>query len=112
MEWTREENEAVLELMAMTPEELKLVPHDKVRWVCICKGCKRTTGVMDFGIDPMFGWLNGRKVHWIDPSVTCFLCAKHWKLFSRLKKLYPIPHIERRLYDVTKTFIIRPDSGK
>jgi hypothetical protein len=74
-----EEQQAIDELMAMSEKELEQVEHNKVKWVCCCKGCSRITHIKDYGIYPLFRW----RKKWIDLSKIIFYCGKHYPIFRR-----------------------------
>lgn len=91
----------VVDIKSLPREELKVVPHDVVKWFCQCKGCSNGTSVWDFGISPQFfhprkdtGWCNLTTQYW--------MCGKHHKIIKKLLKNYTLEHIERRMLDSKK----------
>jgi hypothetical protein len=99
------EEEAIQEMMAMSDEELLLVPHTVVKWICQAKGCNRHTKAKDYGIAPTYfhAKMKGR---WQDLSNTFFLCGKHWKLYQRLIKRFDISAVQHKIFDYKKRNII------
>lgn len=98
-----EEEEAIAQLKGMSLGQLELVPYEKVKWMCCCKGCNRYTGARSFGLPDLF-W---HKRHgWFDPNMTILFCAVHWKFWKRLLKNYTEDHARRKLVDYGKERII------
>ncbi len=100
-----EEENAIKEMMAMSNEELLLVPHTIVKWICQAKGCIRHTKAKDYGIAPVYFHprLKGR---WHDTTKYYYLCAKHYKLENRLAKRFGIRPTQNKILDYNKQNII------
>lgn len=100
-----EDQEAVKELLNMTPAELDLVQYTPVYWICGCKNCNRKTQTRDYGIAPLY---YHKRIKWFNTTETFFLCAKHWKIYNHLqKKGYELWRVQRRLLDLEKNRINR-----
>ena len=87
-----EQEEAIKELLAMSPNELAKVDHDGIRWTCCVEGCERYTYVRDYGVAPYYYWR--KKFQKFDNHR--FYCGKHWQYFKRVpnKLVYKYqPHI-------------------
>lgn len=83
----KEEQTARAELMSMSKEQLALVDHDVLRWVCQGVDCAGYTKIKDYGISPWYwtrwGWLN-LEHHYLH-------CARCWKAE---KRGVDVPHKE------------------
>lgn len=73
-----EETAAIMELQAMSKDELLKVDHDTVKWHCCIEGCDRFTRLLDFGISPIF-YFRGR---WLNIYQRIWICGKHYKLLK------------------------------
>lgn len=97
------EAEAILELKSMTQEELDLVQFDEVKWICAGKNCNRGTNVRDYGIGPTY---YHKRMKWVDITKEWIACAKHWKIYKRLIKKFPIEKVHEKIFDHSKNKII------
>lgn len=108
---SKEEQEAIAELFAMTPEQIKLVPHEVRKLICSGKNCNRFTRVLDFGLGTIYWHKHlhnptAGKHHWFDTRCHAYQCARHYKIFKRLSGKYSREHIDRKFFDYNKQFII------
>lgn len=101
-----EEKEAIKEMMAMSDEEIIMVPFETVKWICQAKGCNRHTKVRDYGISPTY-FHPKMKGRWRNVLECYFLCAKHWKLHERLLKGFSWERIRDKILDLEKQNIIK-----
>lgn len=101
-----EEKRAIAELMEMSHEELLLVDHEKLKWICSGKGCCRSTKIFDFGIWPII-YHHRMKPKWMDMNKWYFMCAKHYKLFKRLAKNFPEEKVRDKILDFNKKRVIK-----
>lgn len=95
-----EELKAIAELKAMSFEELQLVDHEKLKWICSGKGCCRSTKVYDFGIIEIYH--PKMKPQWMNRHLYYFLCPKHNKMYKRLIKNYPVEKVRDKLCNFDK----------
>lgn len=68
----------VTDIQSLSPDELKLVPFDKKKWICGVVGCGKHTTIKDYGIPPQYNWRGA----WIDITTEVFLCANHFKQYK------------------------------
>lgn len=102
------EAEAIETLKAMTDEELLLVDHSVVKWVCQGKKCCRGTKIRDYGIAPLF--FHPRKsIRWFDINKYYWMCEKHFKMYKRLVKNFPKEAVERKIFDPTKPKLLQKE---
>ena len=108
MDWNDpDEQSAFYELTAMSKSELDLVPFVLKKWVCSGKGCNRHTKVRDYGTHPFYYRANmidtqNNRNDWHAIDHIFFMCAKHFKLRSRLVKNYPIDKVYLKIFDLDK----------
>lgn len=108
-----EEAAAIEELKAMSDEELLLVDHDIVKWVCQGKGCCNGTKIRDYGIAPVYYKKHRSfKDSFFDINRYYWMCSKHFKMFKRLSKNYPVEKVEYKIFDFTKPKICRTNIQK
>jgi len=100
----KDHEEAIIELKSMTVEQLDLVPYEIKKWVCSGKNCNRGTKIRDYGTEPLF-YHTRKSIGWFSLRDTFFMCAKHWKLYNRLKKNYPLAAIYMKMFDFEKQTI-------
>lgn len=94
-----EEEEAIQELKSMSLQELDLVQHDVLKWICAGKNCNRGTHIRDYGISPVY---YHKTMKWIDVNKQWITCSKHWKIYRRLIKNYPLEAFCHKIFDFNK----------
>lgn len=98
-----EELKAIAELKSMSLIELDLVDYDTVKWCCQGKKCNRGTKIRNYGIAPFYYWNRKQKdAGWINLDNQFFMCAKHWKLWKRLKLKFDEFKVMQKLFDFNK----------
>lgn len=106
------------QLRLLTRESLDRIEWKKMRWECQCKGCKNGTFVRDYGTSPWFFLDRNSKTsqenplkYWFNLQKNYWLCGKHNKFFSRLKKAgFDYQTIYFRLVDTQKMQPINPEA--
>ena len=102
------DQEAIQELMAMSEDQLLLVDFEVVKWCCQGKGCCNGTKVRDYGIAPLYYKKHRSfKENFFDINRYYWMCGKHYKLFKRLSKIFPVDKIEQKIFDFNKPKIIK-----
>jgi len=97
----KEEEAAIVEMMAMTDAELELVPFTIVKWQCQGKGCTNGTKVRDYGIAPIY--FHPRKsIRWFHIDDYIWNCSKHNKFVKRLQKSFSYEAICEKIFDPDK----------
>jgi len=74
------EEEALLELRAMSPDKLAEIDHDVIIWTCCVAGCQRLSRVKDYGVSPYYFWK--KRFQYLRDNR--FFCGKHWQYFRRV----------------------------
>lgn len=95
------EQEAIQELKQMSEKELLLVPFDAVKLLCQVKGCKCHTKIRDYGLNPVY-YVKRSDIKWWDIRKHFFLCAKHWKFYRRMIKIYDENRLQDKIIDRDK----------
>lgn len=98
IEFDQDELNARFDLVYKTSRsDLDKIDHDVLRWCCAFKGCKRTTGVRDYGVAPHYFATNLKGgAQWISIPNQIMLCRKHSKFIDRLVDQYGPDHTYRR----------------